>query len=207
MSLPKNIWCIGRNYSEHAKELGNAVPTKPMIFLKSVSCLTHAAEIILPSYLSEAHHELELVLKFTDPKAGGFCFDQVALGLDLTDRIAQTQLKSQGHPWELAKSFQNAAPLTGFIPTDAAAFERLTFELHVNGEVRQQGSPGNMIFPPVEIARYLLQHFPVQKGDYLFTGTPAGVGPLHRGDAVKALLRRPAEERSGILIQQSWKIT
>lgn len=212
---PQNIWCIGRNYAEHAKELGNAIPTAPMIFSKAVGCLVKSkplsdkssvAEIRLPAHLTEIHHEMELILRFAHPTPDGnsFCFDAVAIGLDLTDRKTQAQLKSQGHPWELAKSFSNAAPISPFIPVKQQDFQNFYFEFAVNGDVRQRGSPQQMLFSPTAIAQYLFQYFPVQAGDYLFTGTPAGVGPLKRGDHFVGSLRKDQKPDSEILIQTSW---
>ncbi len=213
---PQNIWCIGRNYAEHAKELGNAVPIAPIIFLKAVGCLNTvqnpdsnlSRDIELPPHLDEVHHELELVLRFASSPLhdNPFCFDAVAIGLDLTDRKTQTQLKSQGHPWELAKSFSNAAPISEFIPVKQQDFQNFYFELSVNGQLRQAGSPTQMIFPPDAIAKHLYQYFPVQAGDYLFTGTPAGVGPIKRGDHLVGRLRKDHKSDSEILIQTLWKM-
>ena len=203
MTAPQNVWCIGRNYAEHAQELGNTVPTTPLIFSKTVGCLTTATDIALPAHLDEVHHELELVLRFKAPlKPGTFCFDGVALGLDLTDRKAQTLLKNQGQPWELAKSFINAAPISHFIPVTEADFGQLGLQLQVNQNLRQTGVVSQMIFSATEIAKYILARFPVSPGDYLFTGTPAGVGPLRRGDTAIAIMRKGSET----LLQHTWKI-
>lgn len=203
MTTPQNIWCIGRNYAEHAHELGNSVPTTPLIFAKAVGCITHMTEVALPAHLEEVHHELELVLRFAAPlNPGTFCFDGVAIGLDLTDRKAQTQLKNQGQPWELAKSFINAAPLSDFLPIQESDFAQLSLKLQVNGEIRQTGAVSQMIFSAVDIAKYVLARFPVRPGDYLFTGTPAGVGPLRRGDTAVGHLLQGVETK----LRQPWKI-
>ncbi len=211
MKSPQNIWCIGRNYAEHAKELGNPVTTVPLIFLKAVGCLSDSTNIVLPKDLEEVHHELELVLRFSsDLKPGNFCFDGLALGLDLTNRKAQSELKAQGHPWELAKSFINAAPISPFFPVQHQEFQNFSFQLKVNQKTVQTGRTDHMLFTPIQIAQYLLQHFPVQPGDYLFTGTPAGVGPLRRGDDLEAVLLMTSQEGteldSEILIQRKWKM-
>ncbi len=201
--LPQNIWCIGRNYAEHAHELGNAVPSVPLIFAKAVGCLTWANEVSLPAFLEEVHHELEIVLRFSDRlEPGTFCFNGMALGLDLTDRQAQSHLKTQGQPWELAKSFINAAPISDFIPVQPEEFAKLSLKLEVNQSPRQKGEVSQMIFSAPQIAQYLLARFPVKPGDYLMTGTPSGVAALRRGDRAQGSLSLG----TNVLLQHTWKI-
>ena len=190
----RNVWCIGRNYAAHARELGNAVPTEePVIFLKaSSSCRPLSAGPI--AFESETfHHEIEMVLLVgehvplggltaadRDPTA---CVRAVGLGLDLTRRGKQTELKKAGLPWTLAKSFAGAALLSPFAPCDGSFdLADVSFELSVNGQVKQSGHVEQMIFDVPFQLRYISSFAPLLPGDLIFTGTPAGVGPLTRGD-------------------------
>ncbi len=182
----RNIWAVGRNYSEHAKELGNDIPAEPMIFLKAGSCATLAEkEIRLPEWTEDIHHELELALKF-DPQLQ---VSEACLALDLTARSVQNMLKAKGHPWTLAKSFQGACPITSFFPIEnVQSLETIEFSLKVNGQIRQKASTSQMIFGLEKLIHFVKKHFPVVPGDLLLTGTPAGVAALHRGDLVEAEL-------------------
>ncbi|MNT03977.1 Homoprotocatechuate catabolism bifunctional isomerase/decarboxylase [compost metagenome] len=184
----RNIWAVGRNYADHAKELGNAVPSKdttpPLIFLKAGSCATFSAkEMCLPEGTHELHHEIELALQFDH----NLEIKKACMAIDLTDRAKQNTLKAAGHPWTLAKSFKDACPLSEFFPVkDLNELQNLTLRLSVNDQLRQNASTQDMIFSIPTLIEYVLQHFPVVPGDLLLTGTPAGVGPLHRGDKVSA---------------------
>lgn len=180
----QNVWAVGRNYAEHAKELGNEVPTEPMIFLKAGSTTTLAAkEIHLPSWTQEVHHEVELALRFDD----NLQIEEACLALDLTERAKQNQLKAKGHPWTLAKSFKESCPLSPFFPvSDLEELKKLDLVLKINGEIRQKGNTSQMIFSLEKLIDYVRHHFPVVPGDLLLTGTPAGVGPLQRGDHLEA---------------------
>lgn len=180
----QNVWAVGRNYAEHAKELGNEVPTEPMIFLKAGSTTTLAAkEIHLPSWTQEVHHEVELALRFDD----NLQIEEACLALDLTERAKQNQLKAKGHPWTLAKSFKESCPLSPFFPvSDLEELKKLDLVLKINGEIRQKGNTSQMIFSLEKLIDYVRRHFPVVPGDLLLTGTPSGVGPLQRGDHLEA---------------------
>ncbi len=180
----QNVWAVGRNYAEHAKELGNEVPTEPMIFLKAGSTTTLAAkEIHLPSWTQEVHHEVELALRFDD----NLQIEEACLALDLTERAKQNQLKAKGHPWTLAKSFKESCPLSPFFPVaDLEELKKLDLVLKINGEIRQKGNTSQMIFSLEKLIDYVRRHFPVVPGDLLLTGTPSGVGPLQRGDHLEA---------------------
>ena len=180
----RNIWCVGRNYAEHAHELGNSVPTTPLIFLKAGSCATLAqTEIHLPEWAEDIHHEVELVLRF-GPK---LLIDDACVGLDLTERKKQGELKAKGQPWTLAKSFKEAAPLSKFFPVqNIQDLADLSLALRVNGENRQDGRTSQMVFPLQQLVDYVCRHFPICEGDLLMTGTPSGVGPLKKGDRVEA---------------------
>jgi 2-keto-4-pentenoate hydratase/2-oxohepta-3-ene-1,7-dioic acid hydratase in catechol pathway len=181
----RNIWAVGRNYAHHAKELGNKVPTEPLIFLKAGSCAIFGPEIQLPVWTQEVHHEVELALKFDD----NLEFESFGVALDLTERRMQNHLKAQGSPWTLAKSFQNSCPISQFHPiknlNDLAA---ISISLEINGSVKQSGNTRDMIFPLERLKQFIKFHFPVCPGDLLLTGTPAGVGPIQRGDKLTARL-------------------
>lgn len=181
-----NIWCVGRNYIDHAKELGNEVPTEPLFFLKAGSCAVYSKMITFPTWSEEIHHELEIAFQYGPERT----FEKVALALDLTERKKQSLLKNKGQPWTLAKSFIGACPLSEArslkeIPSHED-FLSWTFKLEVNGQLRQEGRLADAVFKPESLSKYAQIHFPVQPGDWLLTGTPSGVGPLQKGDRLKA---------------------
>jgi 2-keto-4-pentenoate hydratase/2-oxohepta-3-ene-1,7-dioic acid hydratase in catechol pathway len=183
------IYCIGRNYGAHAKELGNAVPASPVVFLKSPSAVRGVADQGRIAYLDETfHHEIELVLRIGHAEAAGSLLnrvDAVALGLDLTRREVQNRLKKEGLPWTEAKSFVGAAVLSSFVPLDEktlSTIEDSEFTLWVNGEKRQHGCPRGMIFNLETLLKTIRDSHGLFPGDILFTGTPEGVGPLRPGD-------------------------
>lgn len=192
-----NIWCVGRNYADHARELGNDVPSEPLIFLKAGSCLSRGREIILPTAEDDIHHELEIALEF----GGDLRFSSMALALDLTDRTAQARLKAKGQPWTLAKSFRGACPMSAAVPLKDLTNLRL--HLTVNGDLRQAGSTKEMIFDPEALRAFVIKHFPVEPGDWLLTGTPAGVGPLRPGDHLEGTL---SDSRGTVLLQSDWDV-
>ncbi len=187
-----NIWAVGRNYADHAKELGNAAPApdgEPMIFLKAGSCAVPSGrDILLPNWSADVHHECEIALKF----GNNFLeFTDFTVALDLTARDAQAKLKAAGHPWTLAKSFAYSCPLGPEVPLTRLAggvngLEDLAFTLKVNGKLRQAGDPGEMIFKPEALREYLMDRFPVRPGDWLLTGTPAGVAKIEADDVLEA---------------------
>ncbi len=179
---PNNIWAVGRNYTEHAKEMGAAVPQEPLIFLKAgSSAVRNGAAFALPAFSKDVHHEIELAYRFDDRLR----LTQVTVAIDLTARDIQAELKAKGLPWTLAKSFKCACLLGDFVPvTDLS--QPLEFELRVNGAVRQHGVSSQMVFSPDQIAKYVLERFPVVAGDVLLTGTPVGVSALVSGDKIEA---------------------
>lgn len=180
----RNIWAIGRNYADHAKELGNAVPTRPLVFLKAGSSASvNSNEILLPWWTEDVHHEVELALKF----GPGLNIVEGAVALDLTERKLQDELKKNGQPWTLAKSFSEACAISAsFSIKNLDDYRDRGIKLWVNDELRQDGRTSQMIFSYEQVLDYVLERFPVCPGDYLLTGTPAGVGPLKDGDVVKA---------------------
>ncbi len=193
-----NIWCVGRNYSEHAQELGNAIPETPLIFLKAGSCLVHSSIIELPKWTQEVHHELELAFQFNQE----LHLDKAALALDLTERQLQSQLKSKGQPWTLAKSFTGACPMSESKSlSDLRGLKTIyewEFSLEVNGKIRQKARMGEMIFNLEILETYVKSRFPIAPMDWLLTGTPAGVAALKEGDQLVA--------RWGAFPEQKWRV-
>ncbi len=188
------ILCIGRNYVEHIRELGNETPTAPVIFMKpATAVIADGGEIIIPSYSRDCHHEAELAVLIGT--TGRDIAPELALGhvagygvaIDLTLRDVQNDLKKKGLPWEIAKGFDTACPLSSFVPAATVADPQgLQIRLTVNGELRQDGSTALMIHPVAQIISHLSSIFTLEPGDVILTGTPAGVGPLVAGDTVMA---------------------
>jgi acylpyruvate hydrolase len=181
----KNLWCVGRNYADHAKELGNAVPTDPIFFLKSGSCVAaNTQPIRWPMAVGPVHHEVELAVRF----GANLELAQMTVALDFTAREKQNELKKQAYPWTVAKSFTNSALLGPWtMIKDLAALQKQgEIFLTVNGQTVQHGLFSHMIFSVEQLAQYAKTIFPVQPGDVLLTGTPAGVGPLKSGDVIEA---------------------
>jgi len=185
----RNIYCVGRNYRLHASELGNAVPDSPMLFLKP----SHAADAIpdrilrLPGDQGAVHYEVEIVLIAGQPYRPGITADElfshVTVGLDLTLRTVQDVLKAKGQPWLAAKGFRHSAPLGRWQPFQGGeALARVDFGLLVKGKEAQRGNIRDMVFGLQELTDYAGQAYGIGVGDILFTGTPAGVGPLEDGD-------------------------
>jgi 5-carboxymethyl-2-hydroxymuconate isomerase len=195
------IVCVGRNYAEHAKELGNKVPGKPVLFLKPASALIYSGgEIIHPDYGNELHHEVEFVLLIgeTIKNANKIEAEKAiigyGIGLDMTLRDVQDGLKKKGHPWTLAKCFDTSAVISDFIlKKDNQLKPEEKLELKVNGIVKQNDTLKSMIFNPAEIVEYISSVMTLEKGDLIFTGTPAGVSEVKRGDKLEAKLGNIAE--------------
>ncbi len=189
----RNIWAIGRNYAEHAKELGNEVPTEPLIFLKAGStAVMNTADFALPNWATDVHHEVELALLFDDQLK----IHKAAVALDLTERTLQAKLKAKGSPWTLAKSFTNSCPLSDFFPVSSLEeLAKLDISLTVNGDLRQKGNTSQMVFSLEKQIEYVKAHFPVCPGDVLLTGTPSGVAALKPGDALVAEIHGKVQKR------------
>lgn len=196
--IPASIWCVGRNYADHAKELGNSVPTTPMIFLKAGSCIVPSGPVRLPSFSEDVHFEVELAIQLGEdltPARG-------AVAVDLTARDLQNKCKKQGHPWEIAKSFHESCPLGSFFSLQGVELSKLQLVLTVNGEVRQNGQTADMVFDVPTLVDYVKKHFPVRAGDLLLTGTPKGVGRILPGDHLKATVRN----ESTVLSEGAWPV-
>ena len=185
------VVCVGRNYAEHARELNNPVPTEPLLFIKpATSGVPMAPSIKLVQGRGPVHYETEIALLIGAPLSGMVSEEEaeaaiigVGLALDLTLRELQDQLKAKSHPWERAKAFDGACPLSPFVPkAQAGDLHALSLQLDINGERRQQGSAAEMITPIVALVRHIANQFSLLPGDVVITGTPAGVGVLNPGD-------------------------
>ena len=190
------IICIGRNYDEQARELNNPRPSEPVVFLKPETALVRDGKpFFLPDHLGDVHHEIEIVLRIgrngrhIQPKFALSYVDRVALGIDFTARTLQEQLKSKGLPWELAKGFDGSAILGDWLETDPAALEQgFAFNLQIGDEVRQSGHTSDMLFGFAEIIAFVSKYFTLKMGDMIYTGTPAGVGPVQVGDQLSGYI-------------------
>ncbi|HEY9535185.1 MAG TPA: fumarylacetoacetate hydrolase family protein [Mucilaginibacter sp.] len=190
------IIAIGRNYAEHARELNNPVPTAPVIFLKpDTALLKDNKPFYHPDFSEDVHHELEIVLKINkegkhiSEKFAANYYEEIALGVDFTARDIQARHKEKGLPWELAKAFDNSAPVSNFVPkAKFADLYNLNFHLDVNGQRKQTGNTGHLLFSFEYIIAFVSRYITLKKGDLLFTGTPAGVGKVNVGDHLEGYL-------------------
>jgi 5-carboxymethyl-2-hydroxymuconate isomerase len=188
------IICIGRNYADHIRELGNETPEAPVIFMKPASSVIgDGGTIVIPPYSHDCHHEAELALLIGTqgkdiPKERALAhIAGYGVAIDLTLRDVQAELKKKGLPWDIAKGFDTACPLSGFVPADAVGDPQgLQIRLSVNGVMRQDGSTALMIHTVAAIVSHMSSIFTLEPGDVILTGTPAGVGPLKPGDDVVA---------------------
>lgn len=189
MNSIRNIYCVGRNYALHAKELQNEVPTSPFLFSKPTHALVEAKgqEVILPGDRGSVHFEVELVVRIGRTYEPGMkvddIVDRMAVGIDFTLRDVQSELKKKSYPWLLAKGFPNSALLSRFIAFPGVeACKKADFALLKNGEQAQLGNIGHMIFDLQTLIDFSAHHFGLGEGDIIFTGTPEGVGPISDGD-------------------------
>jgi acylpyruvate hydrolase len=190
------IICIGRNYSEHIKELSNQLPSEPVFFMKpDTSIITGNKPFFLPDFSKEIHHEVEIVLKICkvgksiSEKFASRYYDEIGIGIDFTARDLQAIAKEKGLPWEIAKAFEGSAPIGKFLlKKELLDIKSINFHLDKNGKMVQQGSSADMIFSFDRIISYVSRFFPLKTGDLIFTGTPAGVGPVNIGDHLQAYI-------------------
>ena len=179
----QNIWCVGRNFAAHAKEMKAPVPSSPLFFLKSGGCLNSSSVIKLPDWSDEVHHEIELAFLIDE----NLSFSHVSLALDLTARPQQEAAKKAGQPWTLSKSFTGACPIGLWVSLlDIQNVLDLQIRLKKNKLTIQQAFASEMIFKPSQLLDFIKKHFPVSPGDILLTGTPEGVGKLSPGDILSA---------------------
>jgi 2-keto-4-pentenoate hydratase/2-oxohepta-3-ene-1,7-dioic acid hydratase in catechol pathway len=200
------IFCFGLNYLDHIRELSNTMPEKPVIFMKPASCLVAPGEKIhFPKHGKELHHEVEIVVrigregKARNEKEALSFIHSLAIGLDLTLRDVLNELKAKGQPWEVAKAFDQSAPIGKFIPyNESIDLHNISFGCKVNGVQRQKRNTGNLVSSISELLVELSRIWSLHPGDLMYTGTPSGVGPLKIGDTI--------EVESDLLGSFSWKI-
>jgi 2-keto-4-pentenoate hydratase/2-oxohepta-3-ene-1,7-dioic acid hydratase in catechol pathway len=188
------IVCVGRNYAEHARELGNEIPEKPVVFLKPNTAIIYSGEkIIYPGFSEDMHHEVELVLLIGKKIRNGSiekaedAITGYGVGLDMTLRDVQSELKKKGHPWTIAKGFDTSAVLSDFVlKKDHKLTLNELISFSVNGTTRQKAKLNTMIFNPSKIVEYISSLMTLEEGDLIFTGTPSGVGKVEKGDRLFA---------------------
>ncbi|PJB16344.1 MAG: 2-hydroxyhepta-2,4-diene-1,7-dioate isomerase [Flavobacteriales bacterium CG_4_9_14_3_um_filter_32_8] len=186
------IICIGRNYIDHAKELNNPIPKEPVLFLKPETALLPPKNpFVYPSFSKDVHYEVEMVLKINrvgkhiEEKFAPKYYSEIGIGVDFTARDIQNQCKEKGLPWEKAKAFDGSAPTSKFMNINLFEnINNLNFSLAVNGENKQKGNTKDMLFSFNQIIAYVSNYFTLKIGDLIFTGTPAGVGPIQINDTI-----------------------
>jgi 2-keto-4-pentenoate hydratase/2-oxohepta-3-ene-1,7-dioic acid hydratase in catechol pathway len=195
------IFCIGRNYADHAKELNNPGPVgEPVVFMKpNTALLVNNKPLYYPDYTENLHFEGEIVLRVckngrsVQPEFASRYYDAVGFGIDFTARDIQDRQKSKGLPWEIAKGFDRSAPLSKWIPLEELPNpSNIHFQLKKNGAVVQDGHTENMLFDFNTIICYISKYFTLHKGDMIYTGTPAGVGPVQKGDTLEGFIEGKA---------------
>lgn len=188
------LFCVGMNYVAHIQEMKNELPKSPVVFMKPSTCLVPSGACIpRPTHGRDLHYETEVVVLIgregrpTTDASAREAIAGLSLGLDLTLRDVQSDLRKQGLPWEFSKSFDASAPVGAFVPLTAGMdLADLSFTGDINGHVRQRGNTGNMVFPVTTLIRALAKVWTLYPGDLIYTGTPEGVGPLHAGDRITA---------------------
>ena len=191
------IFCIGRNYADHAAEMKAEVPKAPIFFMKPDTALTKESDFYYPKFTSDLHYECEVVLRIgkagknIDPKFAHKYIESYTLGIDFTARDLQKQCKEKGLPWEIAKAWENSAPISSkLIAAKDKDLNAIQFSLKVNDQEVQVGNTGDMLFNMGKLVSYLSQFNTLKTGDLIFTGTPAGVGPIKIGDVLKGYLEQ-----------------
>lgn len=190
------IICIGRNYSEHAKEMKSTVPSEPVFFLKPDTALIKYNEpFYYPEFTKELHHEIEIVLKINkvgkhiEEKFAHRYFDEITVGIDFTARDLQAACKEKGLPWEKAKAFDGSAPIGKFIQKNELKNPHaIDFHLNINDQLKQKGNSSDLLFSFDKIIAYISQFITLKTGDLIFTGTPKGVGEVKIGDTLSCFL-------------------
>lgn len=190
------IICIGRNYANHAKELGNTVPTEPVFFLKPDTAISPKGHpFFIPDFTSNVHYEVELVIKINrlgkhiEERFAHKYYSEIGLGIDFTARDIQEKVKAKGLPWEKAKGFDGSAVISRkFLSKEELKLDNITFSLHKNGESVQEGNSSDMLFNFDKIISYISQFYTLKIGDLIYTGTPAGVGQVVNGDTLEGFI-------------------
>ena len=190
------IICIGRNYVNHAKELGNAIPSEPVFFLKPDTAISPKGHpFFIPDFTSNVHYEVELVIKINrlgkhiEEDFAHKYYQEIGLGIDFTARDVQEEVKAKGLPWEKAKGFDGSAVISrSFIPKIELDLNNINFTLEKNGDTVQVGNSKDMLFNFDKIIAYISQFYTLKIGDLIYTGTPAGVGQVNNGDILKGFI-------------------
>ena len=190
------IICIGRNYTDHAKELNNEIPENPIFFLKpDTALLRNNHPFFIPDFSNEIHYEVELILKIKllgksiQPRFAYRYFDEIGIGIDFTARDLQQKCREKGLPWEIAKAFDYSAAIGKFLPKSIFPdLNAIHFRLDINGKTVQNGISSDMIFNFDKIISYVSKFMTFRTGDLIYTGTPAGVGPVKIGDRLQAYI-------------------
>ena len=191
------IFAVGRNYAEHIAELNNERPDQPVIFTKpETAVIKNGNPFYYPSFSQDIHFEVEIVLKISkngkniDKRFASKYYDQIALGIDFTARDVQSKLKEKGLPWDLAKGFDGSAPISKFFDKDHfGELNNLEFSLKQNNDIKQEGNTKLMLFDFDTIISFVSKYFTLKKGDFIFTGTPKGVGPVAIGDHLEGFIQ------------------
>ena len=190
------IICIGRNYLDHAKELGNKIPTSPLFFLKPDTAIQPKGHpFFIPDFSNNIHFEVELVVKISkngkniDEKFAHKYYDEIGIGIDFTARDIQEDCKKNGLPWEKAKGFDGSAQISNeFINKKSLKLEDINFSLNLNTSLMQKGNSKNMIFSFDQIISYISKYYTLRAGDLIYTGTPSGVGKVEIGDNLSCFI-------------------
>ena len=190
------IICIGRNYVNHAKELGNSPPSEPIFFLKPDTAISSKGHpFFIPDFTSNVHYEVELVIKINrlgkhiEEDFAHKYYQEIGLGIDFTARDIQEEVKAKGLPWEKAKGFDGSAVISrSFIPKEELDLNKIDFTLEKNGDTVQVGNSKDMLFNFDKIIAYISQFYTLKIGDLIYTGTPAGVGQVNNGDVLKGFI-------------------
>jgi len=189
------IVCIGRNYINHAKELNNEIPKEPVFFLKpETALLPKNNPFIYPSFSKNVQHEVEIVVKINrlgkhiEEKFAHKYYNEIAVGVDFTARDIQQICKEKGLPWEKAKAFDGSAPTSNFVKIDNLNLNNLNFSLKINDELKQKGNTKDMLFNINQIITYVSKFVTLKIGDYIYTGTPEGVGKVNIDDYIECFI-------------------
>jgi acylpyruvate hydrolase len=189
------IICIGRNYANHAKEMGSAIPTEPVFFMKPDTALLKEGDFYIPDFSNDVHHEIEVVVRINkvgkniDEKFAHKYYDEISLGIDFTARDIQEKCKEKGLPWEKAKAFDNSAPIANtWLNVNNIKLDTLNFKLLKNGKEVQVGNTKDMIFSIDKLIAYVSKFVTLKVGDLIFTGTPEGVGKVNVGDHLEGFI-------------------
>ena len=204
------IICIGRNYSDHIKELSNERPKDPVVFIKpDSSIIAKNQNFVIPTFSDEIHHEVELVVKinkvgkYIDKSFSNKYYNQIGLGIDFTARDIQNKLKEKGYPWEKSKAFDNSCMVGDFINIEEIEnISNINFELKKNSEIVQSGNSSNMLWKIDEIISYVSQYFTLKIGDLIFTGTPSGVSKVISGDFLEGFIN--SKKMFSLKIKSQW---